>query len=218
MKRITQEYVTKPVAELLPHPRNPREGDVGAIHESILTNGWFGAIIQQKSTGFVLAGNHRLKALVAMDTDYEVPVIEVDCDDETALRILLADNRTNDLASYDSEELSGILAELAEAGDSLDGTGYSLEDLDDLIASLQEFTPFPKPDANVTRAEGSVLDRLERYQNAASRSIMLDYPLDEFRWIVDAFAKIREEMGVTSNSECVIRLLEDATGETCERD
>ena len=217
MKQITQEYVTKPVENLIPHPRNPREGDVGAIHESILTNGWFGAIIQQKSTGFVLAGNHRLKALVAMNVHYEVPVIVVDCDDETALRILLADNRTNDLASYDSGELSSILSELAEAGDSLDGTGYSLEDLDDLIASLQEFKPFPQPDGNVKR-EDSVIDRLERYQNAASRSIMLDYPLDEFRWVVDAFAKIREEMGVTSNSECVIRLLEDATGEICERD
>ena len=216
MKQITQEYVTKPVANLIPHPRNPREGDVGAIHESIVTNGWFGAIIQQKSTGFVVAGNHRLKALLAMEEDIEVPVIVVDCDDETALRILLTDNRTNDLASYDNQELSSILTELAEIGDSLDGTGYSLDDLDDIIASLQE-TNYPKPDANVARSEG-INERLERYQNASTRSVMLDYPMEQFRWVVDKLGALRDEYEVESNAEVVLRLIEIASGEESPTD
>lgn len=64
-----------------------------------------------------------------------MPVIWVDVDDETAVRVLLADNRTNDVASYDNAVLAEILAELA-AGPGLEGTGYDGDDLDALIADL----------------------------------------------------------------------------------
>lgn len=100
MKIINQEHKTVPIDTIKPHPQNPREGDIGAIHTSITKNGFYGAIIVQKSTGHVLAGNHRLAAAQQAGAT-EIPAIIVDVDNETALKILLADNRTNDLASYD---------------------------------------------------------------------------------------------------------------------
>ena len=94
---------------------NPRKGDTVAIAESIVHNGFYGAVVVQRSTGFILAGNHRLKA--AVDTGAtEVPVIWVDADDEQALRILLADNRTNDLAGYDDKALLELLSDVVEGG------------------------------------------------------------------------------------------------------
>lgn len=134
MQTVAQKYRQATLAELTPHPRNPRQGDVGAIHTSIEANGFYGAVIVQKSTGHILAGNHRVLAAEHAGAT-KVPIIEVDCDDETALRILLADNRTNDLASYDNANLAGLLQELID-GPGLDGTGYEPDDLDTLLGDL----------------------------------------------------------------------------------
>lgn len=134
-KVVAQDYELVPVAKLTPHPRNPRHGDVGAIFQSIDANGFYGAVIAQKSTGHVLAGNHRLKAAEEAGIT-AVPVLWLDVDDERALRILLADNRTNDLAGYDTEALAEILSEVQARDGSLDGTGYDGEALDVLLKEL----------------------------------------------------------------------------------
>lgn len=134
MRIVSQKYAKRQLSELKPHPDNPREGDVGAIHQSIEATGFYGALVVQKSTGHVLAGNHRLQAALHAGAK-TLPVIEVDCDDETARRIMLADNRTSDLATYDTDAL---IASLTALGD-LDGTGYDGDDLDALIRSVQPF-------------------------------------------------------------------------------
>jgi hypothetical protein len=61
---ISQEYAIVPVDSLETHPRNVNQGDIGAIYESIGANGFYGAIVAQKSTGRILAGNHRNQAAV----------------------------------------------------------------------------------------------------------------------------------------------------------
>lgn len=133
-KPEAQQYEMASVGAVRPHPANPRQGDVGAIYESIEANGFFGAVLAQRSTGYILAGNHRYKA--AMEAGLQsVPVIWADVDDDRALRILLADNRTNDKASYDDNALAAILSDLANTSD-LVGTGYDGDDLDQLIADL----------------------------------------------------------------------------------
>lgn len=131
MEIINQQYEIVPIARLKQHPRNPRKGNVDAIAESIEHNGFYGAVVAQRSTGYVLAGNHRLKAAGAK-RGATVPVVWVDVDDERALRILLADNRTNDLAGYDDGELVKLLGELP----TLDGTGYDQAALDELMARV----------------------------------------------------------------------------------
>ncbi len=127
------------IGELKPHPSNPRQGDVGAIIQSIEANGWYGTLVAQISTGHVLAGNHRLQAAIHCGLD-RVPVHWVDVDDDTAHRILLADNRTTDLATYDEHALADLLVEMGKTG-NLDGTGYDGDDLDDLLADLERHGP-----------------------------------------------------------------------------
>ena len=121
------------------HPDNPRQGDIGAIATSIDQNGWYGTVVAQKSTGHVLAGNHRLQAAQQLGIK-EVPVYWVDVDDTTAKKILLADNRTNDLATYNDDVLTELLTDLVSTDDLL-GTGYDGDDLDQLISDLEETPP-----------------------------------------------------------------------------
>lgn len=125
------------IGDLKPHPKNPRQGDVGAIHASLDAHGFYGTIVVQKSTGFILAGNHRW--LAAQQAEMEkIPVVYVDVDEETALRILLADNRTSDIGGYDEAQLLALLSALEQTPAGLDGLGYDTDDLQELALLLGE--------------------------------------------------------------------------------
>lgn len=135
-----------PVDDLHEHPQNPRVGDVEAVMASIRANGFYGTLVVQASTMRVLAGNHRLRAAKRCGLA-SVPCVVVDVDDAAALRILLADNRTGDLASYDDARLAEALATLDLAG-GVAGSGYGADDL----ASLQRRLAFPAVGGAVARA------------------------------------------------------------------
>lgn len=123
---IDQEYEVVDVKRIQEHPQNPRLGVVEAIEDSIDQNGWYGAVVVQKSTGYILAGNHRFRAAITQGAK-EIPVIYRDVDDETAIRILLADNKTAELGGYDEDLLSELLSGL----ETLDGTGWGLTSVEE---------------------------------------------------------------------------------------
>jgi hypothetical protein len=125
-----------PIDSVKAHPSNPRKGNVKKIVESIKANGFYGAIVVQKSTMMILAGNHRWQAAkeCGMET---IPAMVVDVDDLEAKKILLADNRTSDFAVYDSDELTRLLKDVM-IDDSLTGTGFDANDLDKLISDVTD--------------------------------------------------------------------------------
>ena len=94
------------VSLLRPWDRNPNNGDVDLIVESIRTNGVFTPVVAQRSTGVILAGNHRYAALMELG-ETRVPVVWVDVDDAKATRIALVDNRSSQQARTDQ----GLLLE-----------------------------------------------------------------------------------------------------------
>lgn len=132
------KVVNVPIDQLKAHPDNPRVGDVDAIAESIRINGFYGVIYVQQGTDVILAGTHRWQAAqsVGMKT---IPVIYLEVDDAQAKKILLADNRTSDRASYDKDPLANLLKEVMHQSDLL-GTGWDAKDLDKLI---KESTDLP---------------------------------------------------------------------------
>jgi hypothetical protein len=132
---INQSVEVVPMSRLKKHPQNVNEGDAGAIYESIEANGFYGLVVAQKSTGHILAGNHRYDA-AEMHGMGEIPVVWLDVDDDRALRIMLADNRTTRLGHDDETALAELLAGLKNTTDSLDGTGFDEDFLDDLIEDL----------------------------------------------------------------------------------
>lgn len=210
------------VDRLVEHPDNPRRGDLAAIVESIRANGFYGSLVVQTSTRHVCAGNHRLRAAREVGLD-KVPVTWVDVDDATALRILAADNRTSDLAGRDDAALVALLGAIQSEG-GLAGTGYVDDDLDDLLATLQEAAaspagdgdPAPPPISNVAVEQDSSYEEfLERYRTSATRAIMLEYAIETHRWVVEALDRIGPTLpgAPEAHAEQVLAILEQLTGE-----
>lgn len=129
------EYVEP--SRLSLHPHNPRQGDVGAIYMSIAAHGVYTPVVAQRSTGYIIVGNHRFRAMLEHGLD-RIPVIWRDVDEETAIKIMLADNRASDLATNDDEQMVALLRALPD----LEGTLFDGDDLDDLAASLEDRTAF----------------------------------------------------------------------------
>lgn len=127
-KIITSEIATVLVSTLKGYDKNPRKGNVKAIAESLEINKQYRPIVVQKSSNKILAGNHTWLAAQSLGWK-EIAVVYVDVDDTAAKRIVLADNRTNDLADYDGQVLAELLRDLGTG----DGTGYSESDMQAIL-------------------------------------------------------------------------------------
>ena len=142
----------RPVNDIYPLPDNPRHGDVGAISESLRRFGQQKPIVVN-SEGVILAGNHTYHAAVALEWT-EIWVVESELEGNEQTGFSLADNRLSDLATYDHEILLSQLSML----DTLDGTGYDTEYLDDLKHTIDEpltFEEYAGTDTRLDETKGS---------------------------------------------------------------
>lgn len=150
-----------PLDALTPYPGNAKVGDVPTILESLCRNGQYrGIVVRETEDGrVVLAGNHTLQAIAAHgpgDCGLNIRVGDeerpcglcgnapwepvarceiVACDDVTARRINLADNKIPALGGWDETALAELLDGLE---DDYTGTGYTDTDLTDLVAAVEE--------------------------------------------------------------------------------
>lgn len=122
-----------PLSDVAEHPQNPRKGNVELIAESLQHNKQYRPIIVQRSTGHIIAGNHTYRAAKHLGWD-SIDATYIDVDDEHALRIMVADNRTSDQGTYDANILAEVLRALP---DPSVGTGYSEDDLSILIGTTE---------------------------------------------------------------------------------
>lgn len=150
MIREELKHLAIDIDSVHPHPRNVRQGDVGAITESLRSHGQYRTIVYQQSTKRILAGNHTWKAAKSLGWT-EIAATPVVCDDDQALRILLADNKANDLATYDNQQLEELLKDLAQTDALLEGTLFDGDSLDELIADNESDISgeFPQYDENI---------------------------------------------------------------------
>ncbi|UGL61957.1 DNA binding protein [Arthrobacter phage EastWest] len=126
---------TVAVGDVKLYPGNARKGNLRAIADSIEENGFYTPLVVQKSTNYILAGNHRYRAATELLDFTELPAVFLDVDDVRAKKIVLADNKTSDDAEYDN----AALAELLESLDGdLEGTGWSEEELAELLDEGEE--------------------------------------------------------------------------------
>lgn len=131
-------------------PGNARVGNVEAIADSLRINGQYRPIVVRKETQEILAGNHTWKAAKILGwTHIKVTFVE-NITDEQATRIVLADNRHNDLAEYDEQ----LLAELLKTLPNLDGTGFDPIYLGDLIAEIDTSLPIGNTVADAVDGTG----------------------------------------------------------------
>ena len=129
--------VRRNLAELKPHPKNPRvhpHAQMAHLGRSIEKFSFTkGSIVYQKNTDYLLAGHAICETLIAKGFT-EADVIEWDTDDATATQFLIADNKTSDDSEWDIEQLEGIIKELDSLPDvDLRDTGFDLKELDELF-------------------------------------------------------------------------------------
>ena len=130
-----------PIDDVHPYEHNPRRGDLAALRKSLEAHGQYRPIVANRRTSEVLAGNHTWQAAKALGWDH-IAVTWVDVDDEAAARIVLVDNRTNDLSGYDDAALAELLSTLPD----LAGTGYDDAALAALLAEGDEPVQLTDPD------------------------------------------------------------------------
>jgi len=149
--------VDVPLDDLQPFPGNAKRGDVPVILDSLRRNGQYRSLIARQTPDglVVLAGNHTMQALalhgpgpcgkpvttargerpcgICGDQPWEpgARVEIVTCDDDTARRINLVDNKSAENGQYDRDALAELLSYM---DDDLGGTGYTDADVKLLIA------------------------------------------------------------------------------------
>lgn len=134
------EVTYRKVEDLIPYARNARthsDEQVARIAASIKEFGWTNPIIIDGENGIV-AGHGRTLAARKLGLT-EVPCIELKNLTETQKRAyILADNRLALDAGWDNEMLAIELGDLKDAGVDLELTGFSDEELDELLATPTE--------------------------------------------------------------------------------
>jgi DNA modification methylase len=110
---------------------NPRKGDIEAVAKSYKQFGQRKPIVATKDY-VVIAGNHQLAAARQLGWD-RIAVVITDDDELTAKAFALADNRTAELGSYDDDLLADLLSEVSSVPELMDSTGFSEDDLFNLI-------------------------------------------------------------------------------------
>lgn len=155
-----------PIEELAHYVGNARKHADEVLRESLLENGQYRPLVVNRGTktgrpNEVLAGNGTLAGLRDLG-ESQAACTWVDVDEQAARKIVVVDNRANDLAGYDDELLAELLAGL---GDDLAGTGFEADDLRALVAGygpdpvaltdVDDAPDRPEPDA-VVSVEGDV--------------------------------------------------------------
>ncbi len=129
-----------PLDRLKPYAKNARthsDAQVAQIASSIVEFGFTAPLLVSEDGG-ILAGHGRLTAARKLDLD-AVPVVVLDYLTPTQRRAyILADNQLALQAGWDQELLAVELADLSSAGFDLALTGFSDDELSELLCDIEE--------------------------------------------------------------------------------
>lgn len=144
--------------------RNAKDHDIGTLTESMIRFGYTQPILIDKKTKKLLAGHGRIQALKTLkegkydapkrifvdDNKWFVPCHEIDMENEgEAEAYLIADNRLTELGGWNDELLLESLHSILQETGSLDGTGWDLEDMDDILKAMEEPITQEKEDVTI---------------------------------------------------------------------
>jgi ParB-like chromosome segregation protein Spo0J len=140
LRFLPEQIEQWPIARLVPYASNARthsDDQVARISASLVEYGWT-APVMVSDEGEIVAGHGRLLAARNLGLD-EVPVIRLShLGPEQVRAYRIADNRLSELSGWDDELLAAELHALNAAGFDLDLTGFEGEDLDRLLAPLDD--------------------------------------------------------------------------------
>lgn len=208
------EQLKVPIADLTLHPKNYRQGDVENIAASLSRFGQVRPVVVQASTMQVVAGNHTMKAAQSLDWT-ELAAVVVNLTDEEAEAYLVADNRASDKATNDDALLAPILERLMLAG-KLEGTGYTPDDVDDMLSAMDQMpevdAPAPDDTAGATTNE-QLAERFKNRSQVALRQFVLMYDQDTATEVEGAFDKLKRAWGMTKTQDVALEALRRAAAD-----
>jgi ParB-like chromosome segregation protein Spo0J len=213
------ETTVIPRDDLTPFPGNAQRGDVEKIADSISEHGQYRSLIVQRTPDgrhIVLAGNQTMMALEALgDEGMRCEVYQ--CDDTTAAKINLLDNKSKDWGSYDNVALLELLEPFA---DDLSGTGFSDVELGDLLDSVNKQGPeimeagptgarYSESDEEIAARQehiSSYEPRDDGPHTGATTELMLVLTLDQHKETTELVRQLRGEGNATAG-EIVLEAL-----------
>jgi ParB-like chromosome segregation protein Spo0J len=150
-RRAELTVETLPLAELKPHPENPRKHpDPGtpeweALRKS-LEHDYFDPIVWNRRNGMLVSGHLRVKVLTASGFD-RADCVVVDYDDAMHKVRMIAANRL--VGQDDAALLKDLLQELDSGAVDMDLTGYTAEAIEQLMTQVHqpEAVDLESPDA-----------------------------------------------------------------------
>lgn len=158
------KVVYRNVSELIPYARNARthsDEQIERIANSIKEFGWTNPILIDGENG-IIAGHGRILAARKLGIE-KVPTIELSGLTEAQKRAyIIADNRLALDAGWDEDILKLEFAELEKEGFELSKTGFSDEEINEMMADLDrevagvEDIDTPEPPKNPKTKRGEV--------------------------------------------------------------
>src|SRR5262249_31261231 len=134
-RETTMDVTEVPVRELasMAAPYNPRrisDQDLEPLRRSVSFFGTAEPVVVNRRSGRIVGGHQRVRA--AEDEGLpSLPVVYVDLDDPSEKQLNIALNRIS--GEWDPEKLEAVLAELEAGGADMALTGFTSEELEQLI-------------------------------------------------------------------------------------
>jgi ParB-like chromosome segregation protein Spo0J len=207
MFMISQELegMAVPLQELVTHPGNPRRGSIETIKQSLERFGQVRPIVVHEGDGVILAGNHTFLAAAELGWD-KIAVVMVDLPEDEATAYMLMDNRSGDLATWDDVGLAEVLADM-QAKDMLDATGFTLDDLEDLQAALDQIqtTEVVEFEGDYTETPEETAARWTERNEGANREIVMLLPHDDYAVFMQAVHDMQSMYEETSQTRMIFR-------------
>jgi len=118
---------------------NPRKNKAAIKHvaESISRFGFASPIIARAADKMIIAGHTRYEAAKELGLD-KVPVRYLDLDPADSKLLALADNKTAEIADWDTEKLEQVMQEILDEGLTLEGLGWTDDELQDIVQELKD--------------------------------------------------------------------------------
>ena len=201
---MSMQIESVPVSDLKEYEKNSRthsDDQVAKIAASVEEFGFTNPILIDESNG-VIAGHGRLQAAKRINRG-AVPCIRLAHLSESQKRAyVIADNKIAESGGWDDEMLKMEIMELAQDDYDLKLTGFDEAGLDSILAISEE----------VMEAVQKKRDHKEtgHSQQDTVRQVILIYTSDEYPRVMEAMREYAEEHGLSSNTEVVNHLLENA--------
>jgi len=129
------EIKTVPIESIFIDPANARKHpkkNMDAIKGSISKFQQVEPLVVQKGKKIIIGGNGRYQAMKELGFK-EVQIVEVDLNDTQAAALAISLNRTSELAEWDLDTLTELLASLQDLDFDLSSIGFDEEDLDNFL-------------------------------------------------------------------------------------